>query len=398
MTVMRRPTFLITRRSLLASAPLFPVALRAMVKEPAGRHNRLLIGTSTKDPAKGIYAADWNPATGELSAARLIAATPTPSFIAISSAARPQRTVYACNEMDNFVEPKGPTRDGAVSAFRPDAKFDSLRSLSQLDSGGAGPCHVALDHTGRCLFTANYASGSVASYPVKADGSLGPMASFFQFHGHGPNAARQEGPHAHGSFPSPDNRFVLVNDLGTDRIHVFRLNAETAVLTPHDPPFFSVAPGSGPRHLAFHPNGRWVYCVAEMGCTVSQLAWDAAKGTLRLVGSVSSMEKERTAADTAAEVAIDPSGQHLYASTRGVDTICAFSIDSGTGALSLVQSVSSGGRTPRHFTLDATGRWLLAANQTTGNVVVFRRDPAAGTLKATGAECQAPAATCVVFG
>ena len=395
---MRPPSFRLTRRFFLVSAPLLPSALRAIAAQPSAPRT-LLIGTSSDDPSTGIYAADWDSLTGELSAPRLIQTTPKPSFLALSSALRPARTLYACNELENFSGPKGPTKDGAISAFRPAPKFAGLRSLDQLDSGGGDPCHVSLDHTGRCLFTANYASGSAASYPIKIDGSLGPMASFFQFAGHGPNAARQQGPHAHGCFPSPDNRFVLVNDLGSDRIMVYRLNAATAVLTPNDPPFFSVPPGSGPRHLAFHPNGHWVYSVNEMKSTINQLAWNAARGTLALTATVSTLEDGANKdGNTAAELVIDPSGQHLYASNRGHDTISAFSIHTGTGALSLFQSQPSGGKTPRYFALDPSGNWLLAANQTTGNIAVFRRHPSAGTLESTGHVYPVPAPTCMVFG
>ena len=383
----------VSRRAFLAAVPFFPPALHALLKESQPGQRTLLIGTSSNDPSKGIYASGWDPETGQLSAPWLLQATPNPSFMVIS---RDQRSLYACNEIAGS---PGTGKDGEVSAFHLKVDPSELRPLDTVDSGGSGPCHVSLDHTGRCLFVANYASGSIASYRIHSDTSVGPIVSHFQFSGHGPNPTRQAGPHAHGCFPSPDNRFVLANDLGCDRIMIYRLNAATAALAPHEPASFAMPPGSGPRHLAFHPRGKWVYCISELLSTVTQLGWNAQNGSLALLSTISTLpEGFDVALNAAAEVAISGDGRFLYASNRLMEnSIAVFSIDEHSGALALVQRISSGGKTPRHFTFDAEEKWLFAGNQDSGNIVVFRRDGRTGKLTQTSSIAGVTAPTCVLL-
>ncbi len=365
----------------------------------------LFIGTYTAKAgvvgSHGIYTCGWNAATGELTAPTLTAATPNPTFLALSPV-RGTRVLYAVNEISDF----GETHNGSVTSFRIEGSAVRLHGLSAVDSGGDGPCHIALDHSGRSVFVANYGGGSVASFRVlkngAQDGGLSPAVSHFQFSGHGADPKRQEAPHTHGVTVSPGNRFVLVNDLGLDRIMVFRMNPATATLTPNEgsarQPYWSARPGSGPRHSLFHPSGRWLYSVNELHSTVDQLAWNEEHGTLKLLSTAVLLPSDFAAnTNRAAELAIDAGGRFLYASNRGHDSIAVLSIDRSTGTLTTVQRVACGGKNPRHFAVDPSGNWLLVANQDTNNLVVFRRDPISGKLMPGSGACQLDKPVCLVF-
>jgi 6-phosphogluconolactonase len=285
-----------------------------------------------------------------------------------------------------------------VTPFRLYGQYDDLKADQPVDSGGSGPCHIALDHSGRCVFVANYDSGSVASFLVR-DGGLSPAVSQFKFSGHGFDPSRQEAPHTHAVTVSPENKYLLVNDLGLDRIMIFHLDPTTAKLTPNSvQAYYSAKPGAGPRHGAFHPTGRWFYTVNEMHATVDQLAWDERNGTLKWVSNTPMLPVDfPISKNTAAELAIDSEGRFLYASNRGHDSIAVFSIDGRTGELSLVERKSCGGKGPRHFAIDPSGDWLLVANQHTNDIVIFRRDRSSGKLSETGRSRKAIEPVCIVF-
>jgi 6-phosphogluconolactonase len=342
-------------------------------------------GTDTdKGASKGIYLSRFNPTTGQLTTPALIAQTPRPSFLAISAPVAGHRRIYAVNAVANA--------SATVSSFLMDPATGSLKPLNQVSSAGAGPCYVSLDDTGETAFVANYVGSSIATYHVHPDGTLSdPVVRLDykdpKFGKRGPVTARQDVPHPHSVHLSPDNRFLLVNDLGSDAISVFVIDPATARLGP--PVLFSSErPGSGPRHIAFHPNGRWVYSLNEIDSTIDHFLWTTTSSRTDPQGLlVNTGHFTKTIADdfpaaknTAAEVVISPDGKFLYASNRGEDSLVVFGIASLDGALTFVQRIASGGRTPRHFALDPSGRWLLCGNQDSATVTVFRRDGGTGRL------------------
>lgn len=323
-------------------------------------------GTYTAKGSKGIYRAEFDPRTGTLSQPELAVSANDPSFVIIHPA---KPYAYAVDEGGN-----------KVSAFQIVPGSGALKLINQEDAGG-GPCHLALDATGRMLAVANYGDGSYATFPVRADGGLGKRASYVKLSGKGPDAARQEAPHAHSVTFTPDNRFLLMDDLGTDRTMVFRVHPETAQLEAASTGMADA--GAGPRHLAIDPKGRFVYVLNEMKATVTRFGWDGKQGTLKKVDTVSSLPASFHGENTAAEIAIGRDGRTLYTSNRGHDSIAVFRVEPD-GTLRLLGNVPSGGKEPRNFALDSTGGWLLAANQNSGNVVVFRLDRTTGMPTATG--------------
>jgi 6-phosphogluconolactonase len=296
-------------------------------------------GTYTGAKSQGIYVSRFDPATGRLSAPELAAKTQNPTFLAIHPGGF---YLYAVNEKSGA---------GTVSAFALDAKTGKLTPLNQQACGGMGPCHLAVDVTGRCLLAANYNSGSIAALPIHADGSLGEATATIQHAGSSVNSARQSGPHAHFICPSPDNRFALNCDLGLDKVFVYRLDADAAKLSPNDPPFATVAPGSGPRHLTFSPDGKFVYVINEMGGTINVFSYNAANAALTEVQTISTLPKGFSGKNTAAEIAMHPSGKFLYASNRGDDSIAVFAVDRESGSLTLVEHQSTQGHMPRPIRL-----------------------------------------------
>jgi 6-phosphogluconolactonase len=254
-----------------------------------------------------------------------------------------------------------------------------------------------VDKTGKALLAANYRSGSLALLPIQADGRLGEVTGFAQHHGTGPKP-RAEGPHAHGAAFSPDNRFALVADRGLDQVLIYRYDRSKGTLTPNDPPLFNSTPGAGPRHLAFHPNGRILYELNEPGSTIGVLAYGAAGGTMNRIQEISTLPAGFAGTSATAQLQIDRAARFLYASNRGADNIAVFAIDSAKGTLALVEHVSTQGKTPRDFSLDPTGGYLFAANQNSDTIVLFRVDARTGRLTPAGQVVEhVPEPTCVAF-
>ena len=254
-----------------------------------------------------------------------------------------------------------------------------------------------MDHTGKCLLVANYgADPGVATFPIKDDGSLGEASTVLK-HSGSSTGPRQKGPHPHSVNLSPDNRFVLVPDLGTDQVLSYKLDPAKYTLTPNTPPFATITQGSGPRHFAFHPNGRFTYTLSEMGSLVTVSSYDRAAGTMKELQTISTLPKDFSGVNNSAEIFAHPSGKFLYASNRGHDSIAVFAIDPKKGTLTTVEQVSTRGKMPRGFAIDPTGAFLLAANQNTNNAVLFRIDQKTGSLTPTGDELKIPAPVCVVF-
>jgi len=272
-----------------------------------------------------------------------------------------------------------------------------LKLLNRVSSHGAGPCHVAVDQAGHWLYAANYNSGSMAAIPIREDGGLGEGGGSVQHAGSSANPQRQRGPHAHSANLAPDGRFLLAADLGLDQILVYRLDAGKGSFIPNDPPFAKVAPGSGPRHMAFSRDGRFAYAVNEMLATVTAFRYDAAGGRLEELQTVSMTAADYTGAKSGAEIAVHPNGRFLYASNRGDSTVAVFRVDEGKGTLTAVERTPTGGKTPRNFAIDPTGAWLLAANQDSGSVVPFRIDAGSGRLSASGKAIEVISPVCIVF-
>ena len=362
----------ITRRGFIFGSAALSVAGRrgfGLTQSASGR--LLLVGTQTSGTSKGVYAYSFEG--GELKALGLAAEADNPTFLAMAPNGR---TVLVANELDTYAGKSG----GAVSTYSLDRASARLSKISEVASRGGGTCHVAFDHTGRAAFAANYGGGSAASFAVGADGRLSEAVSFFQYEGHGPDAKRQAGPHAHRVTVSPDNRFLLVNDLGLDVIHIYKLDTATAKLTANEPAVWRSAPGAGPRALQFHPNGKFAYCVTEMASAVVVLRWDAVRGALETVQEMTMRPAEFQGTTGGSDIVIDREARFAYAADRFDDIVVTFSISPADGKLTVLSRTSCGGKVPRHLTLDPSGRWLLVANQISDNIAVLARDPATGQL------------------
>jgi len=356
-------------------------------ESPAARL-ALYVGTYTGSGSKGIYRLEMDQETGALSEPRAVAEAPNPTFLAVHPSGR---WLYAACEVGEW---EG-RQTGFVAAYEIHA-YGGLREIGRQSSHGTGPCHVALDRTGRSLLVANYGSGSVAVLPIGRDGRLGEATSAVQHRGSSVNKDRQEGPHAHSINAGPDNRFVYAADLGMDQVLIYRFDAERGSLNASDPPCARVAPGSGPRHLAFHPNGKTAYVINELLNTVTAFRHDPASGALQEIQTIGTLPEGWKGTSYTAEVVVHPSGRFLYGSNRGHDSIAVFSIQED-GRLKAAGHVSSGGQWPRNFCLDPAGRFLLAANQNSDSVVVFRIDMASGRLSPTGHRAAVPKPVCIRF-
>jgi len=382
----------ISRRGFLYGSAAASLAARSRFAGAEGVGGLLLVGTQTAgtSTSKGIYAYAFDAATGGLKQIGLAAQTDNPTFLVLSP---DRKTLFAANELDEFEGKKS----GAVSSFLLDRKNAKLTQVSQVASLGGGPCHVSVDHTGRAVFAANYGGGSAVSFSAGKGGKLSPAVSFFQYTGHGPDAERQRGPHAHRVTISPDNRWLLVNDLGLDQIHLYRLNAATAKLTPQDSPAWRSAPGAGPRALLFHPTGHWAYCVTEMGSAVNVLRWNAGRGTLQTVQELSLRPEGHQGVTAGCDIVLSRDGRFAYVADRFDDIIVTFAVSRSDGRLTLVGRTSYGGKTPRHLALDPTGRWLLVANQDSDTISVLARDSRSGKLADSANAFPLSKPQCLVF-
>jgi 6-phosphogluconolactonase len=360
----------------------FPRPLRGETKKiPAASSYLVYVGTYTAGTSKGIYNYHFDPKTGQLTPIGVAAEVVNPSFLATD----PQhRFLYAVTEMGQAHGPDAYKTNGSISSFSIDRKTGALTFLNKIDSGGGGPCHLVVDKTGKMLFVANYGSGSVASFAIKPDGSIGERTGFDQHTGSSVDPARQKGPHAHAVVLSPDNRFLFVPDLGTDQIKIYRVDAAKGTFTPNDPPFATVKAGYGPRHFTFGRGAKFAYAVCEMGSSVAVFSYDPAKGSLTPVQTISNLPSDFKGVNNSAEIEVDRSGRFLYASNRGNDSITVFAIDPVKGTLTKVQVVPTQGNMPRNFAIDPTGKYLIAANQKSNNMVVFSIDPKDGQLKPAG--------------
>ncbi len=363
-------------------------ALSAANLFAAGPEYLVYFGTYTGPNSKGIYVADYDAARGAISNLRLAGETVRPSWMIADAAGA---HLYSVSELGN----DGRT-NGEVSSFAIDRASGKLTFINKVSSGGGGACHLAFDKSGRTLYVADYGSGRVAAIRVKPDGALGEQVSMDQHSGSSVNPGRQKGPHAHSVVLSPDGRYLFVPDLGLDKVFSYKVDAATGALSANSPAFATVTAGFGPRHMAFHPNGRLAYVVDEMGSHVSAFGYDAGAGKLTPLAEYSTLPAGFSRTNNSAEIAVDARGRHVYASNRGANTIAVFDV-APNGTLKKTQDVSTQGRTPRNFQLDPAGRFLLAANQDTSNVVVFRVDPKSGQLTPAGQNASVPSPVSILF-
>ena len=350
------------------------------------------VGTYTEDgsKSKGIYAYLFDPESGQPTPLGLAAETTNPSFVALSPDGH---FLYAVNEVGNY---KGPN-SGGVSAFSIDRSTGKLTFLNEVPSHGADPCYITVDKTGKYVLVANYTGGSLAEFPMLADGRLGEASAVLQHTGHGTNPERQEKAHVHSVDLAPDNRFAMVDDLGLDELFVYKFNSSDGSLTPNNPPYVKFDPGSGPRHFVLSPNGSSAYVISEMQSTVTAFSHDEKTGRLHHLQTISALPKDFSGQNDDAEIEIAPSGKFLYASNRGSDTITVFAVDSAKGTLTPVEYTATQGKIPRSFEIDPTGKFLFVANQKSDNIVVFRIDAKTGRLTPTGQILDVASPVCIKF-
>jgi len=345
-------------------------------------------GTYSTGGSRGIYAFRFETGSGKMVPAGVAAAAANPSFLL----AHPNhKLLFAVNEDGNQTVP------GSVTSFSIDPKNGKLTQLSRVSSRGGAPCHLALDRSAGWLAVANYASGSVAVLPVSADGKLGEASAFVQQRGVSVNRERQSGPHAHAVLFSPDNRFLLVADLGADRIFIYHFDAAHGRIAPNDPPSAEGPLGGGVRHLAFHPNGKVLYAINELASSVTMFRYDAERGALENLQTVSTLPQGFKARNTAAEIAINAQGSRVYASNRGHDSLALLAVDPVVFTLTAMEFPSIMGRTPRHFALDPEGANAVVACQDSGLLLVFRVHPVTGQIQPRTRTARVPNPTCVVF-
>ncbi len=389
-TVPRIVTVLLAPFALLGAALLVP----AQADEAPKRSEKLrfYVGTYTGggSKSKGIYRCELDPATGALTRAELAGTATNPSFLALHPSGR---FLYAVGEVAEFKGSKG----GAVSAFAVDAKTGDLTLLNSQSSRGGGPCHIVADKDGKNVLVANYGGGSVAALPIKEDGKLAEATGFIQHEGSSVNKARQKEPHAHSINLDPANRFAFAADLGTDKVYVYRFDADKGSLAKNDPPAASVAPGAGPRHFAFHPTGRFAYAINELDNTITVFRYDPDKGELKEVEAVTTLPKDFKGTSYTAEVVAHPSGKFVYGSNRGHDSIAAFAVGPDSGKLTPVGHQGEKVKTPRNFCADPTGQYVLVGNQGSDSIVVFRVDAKSGALSPTGHSVDVPMPVCIRF-
>lgn len=344
------------------------------------QHYYLFVGTYTNNNgSKGIYVYDFDAATGKASPVSSTENVVNPSFLTIAPGGK---YVYAVNETNG-------NRPGQVSAFSFDAAKGQLTYINQQPSGGDDPCYVSVTKDGKWVFVANYSGGSLSALPVNKDGSLKPYAQLIQHTGHGINKSRQEKPHVHSVVLSPQQDYLLSADLGLDKIFVYKINkAATQPLSPATIPEVHTPPGSGPRHLAFHPNHQYVYLMEEMGGYVD--AYSYSNGNLNLLQRIAAHPEDYKGDIGSADIHLTPDGRFLYGTNRGGENTITIYTVQPDGTLKLQGFQSTKGVNPRNFTVDPSGNYLLVANQNTNNIVVFKINKQTGALTATGEEIKVP--------
>jgi 6-phosphogluconolactonase len=357
-----------------------------MLTQTPSNQTLLFVGTYTKNlgfvngTAKGITVFSLDADRGELQFISENAGIESPSFMAFHPN---HKFLFAVNESSGF-----------VSSFVMDAQSGQLSFLNQQSSHGAAPCFINTDKTGQFALIANYTGGNILVFPIGTDGKLASPSDNIQHKGSGPDRSRQEGPHTHSIWVDPTNQYALVCDLGLDKVFVYQLGLADGKLKPHTEAI--VHPGAGPRHLDFHPNGRYIYVINELDATMSAFTWNSTRGELTETQTISTLPEGVKEPKSCADVHLHPSGKFLYGSNRGHDSIVIYKVDENTGKLSLIGHESTRGKTPRNFAIDPTSQFLLVANQDSDDIVTFRIDPKSGKL-AYLTTTQTPTPVCLKF-
>ena len=335
------------------------------------------IGTS----ADGIYLASFDDSTGVLTVPELAAAYPSPGFLAL----HPEKPVLLCVGGGN-----------TVASFAIGADY-SLTALGSAPSGGNGPCHLAIDASGRTLAVANYGAGSFATIRLDADGKPGEIISLEKITGSGPNKQRQNAAHAHGVYFDNANRFLFVPDLGIDRVLIRKFDPATSVLSANESAEMISPPGGGPRHMAFSPDEKYAYVINELTNTVSVAEFDAETGALKPIQEINTLPDGFSEPNTTAEIEVHPNGDFVYGSNRGHDSIVVYKRDPKTGKLTFLQHAPCGGKTPRHFKIHSSGKWLICGHQNSDTISVLSLDPTTGLLGEPKSTVSAPKPICILF-
>lgn len=349
-------------------------------------------GTYTRgdsNPSQGIYRSLFDSATGSLTDPELVAKITNPAFLAWHPTGS---VIYAVIEAGEFDGESG----GGLVAWRVSAD-GGLTEIARRSVGASGPCHLSVDGTGKLLVVANYGAGSITTFPLDGEGMPGERSGIHEHSGSGPNQKRQEGPHAHGVTFSPGNRFVLIPDLGIDRLKIYRVDSTQGVVYPADHESVALAPGAGPRHLAFSPDAEHAYAINELDNTVTAFAWTEADGTLETLQTVHTLPDDWSGQSKTAEIDITSDGRWVAASNRGHESIAIFRRDPETGRLERTGIFSCGGEHPRSFAFSPCDRWIVVANQDTNDVSVFAFDPETGSVTPTESRVQVGMPVCVLF-
>jgi 6-phosphogluconolactonase len=331
----------------------------------------LFVGTHHAGPGGGLSRARFDPITGSLSPFEFAAPSADPAFFVIHPEGR---RLYTCNS----------GTPGGVTAFALEPESGDLVWLNSVESFGRGPSQLTLDRSSRVILDANYAGGYVEVVPLADDGRLGAARPRTEHSGHGADPVRQTRPYVHCVTVDPRNRFALVADLGLDRVYVYQFDASRGAIAPHQPPHVATSPGSGPRHLAWHPSGRWIYLIEELSNAITVFAWDGEAGRLDPRQTVSTLPADWSGPNTAAEILVRRDGRFVYASNRGDDSIAVFAVEPATGHLALVSRTSSHGRTPRYMAFDPSHAWLFVANIDSDAIAQFAVDRDTGALRLVG--------------
>lgn len=352
----------------------------------------MFVGTYTRGGgSKGIYVFQMDGESGSMTQVHVEEGISNPSFLAIHPN---HKFLYAVNEVAESSGVPG----GALTAYSIDASSGRLKRINRQSTGGPGPCHVGIDATGRYAVVANYNGGSVCMLPIDEDGSLKPSSHFIQHYGGTKvNPQRQEKAHAHSANLDPGNRFVVINDLGLDQLRVYEMDLEAGKLAFKEGSSVKSTPGAGPRHLDFHPNGRYAYAINELGSTLTAYRYDAAAGRLAKLNELSTLPKGYQGENTTADVHVSPDGNFVYGSNRGHNTLAIFRINGSDGSIKYVDDQSTGGKTPRNFAIHPDGKYLYAANQDSDSIIQFEVNHSTGELTPVGREIRCPMPVCLKF-
>jgi 6-phosphogluconolactonase len=345
---------------------------------------RVYIGTYTGSGSRGIYLSHVDPVTGAFSSPELVAETPNPSYLCSSP---DRRIIIAVNE----------NSPGSVTSFAVSEESGKLEQLSTQSSGGSGPCYVSLSQCGGYVFVSNYGDGTVAVLPLSVDGILGKICCEIKHTGAGPDPKRQSGPHVHQTLSSPDGRFAIAVELGTDSIYTYAFDRQSGELSRHDPVISRLPPRTGPRHLAFHPSLKVAYLTAELSNEIFALSYDESTGAFSVFESITASNARVAEINYPAEVAVHSSGEYLFVSNRGDDNISCFSINGRDGNLSARGSSSSFGNWPRHFALSCTDELVVVANQKSNNLVSCRFNAEADMMLSMSVNISVISPVCVLF-